>query len=314
MRWVPHMTKIITSATMAQYGWTPGAMRRAQTQGRLTRIWPGCWVEAVPAEPAARHRLMVRAALLRERCESVASHASAAVCWGLPVQRIPDVVTLTTSNPGNGHRRGQLRRVGAPLETNECTWQDDVALTTLARTVVDVARDCDFVSAVMTADAALARGLQRGELDQALDRAGRWPGITRAREVARFADGRSESPYESWLRVQLCQMGLAPTPQLVIRDSFGQQLARVDLALEELRLVIEFDGKDKYDVLVTDGRRPADVFRAEKERDRRLREVGWSVLHLSATDVQDPERLRRLVRTAMAQARRNMVMQGTSAA
>jgi hypothetical protein len=57
-----------------------------------------------------------------------------------------------------------------------------VLVTSVARTVVDLARSVPFEEAVVVADAALAGGLvDRAELEQAVRRAQRWPGVPAAR-------------------------------------------------------------------------------------------------------------------------------------
>jgi very-short-patch-repair endonuclease len=58
---------------------------------------------------------------------------------------------------------------------------------------------------------------------------------------------------------------------------------RVDNAIPEIRLIIEFDGKEKY-------REQHDVKR-EKRRQDALRAVGWEVRHYMYEELSNPERL-----------------------
>lgn len=102
-------------------------------------------------------------------------------------------------------------------------------VTTMDRTTIDIARNESFVMGVMVADAAMGGGCTPGQLRPALERARRWPGMAKARQVVDFADVRSESPYESWMRVLLSELDLGElTPQLVINDEHGKFVARVD--------------------------------------------------------------------------------------
>lgn len=89
-----------------------------------------------------------------------------------------------------------------------------VAVTSLARTLVDLARQVPFEQAVVTADGALYRHLvDRMSLDQALDRRPRRPGLPGARRAPAFADARTLDPGESRSRVAIARAGL-PVPVL----------------------------------------------------------------------------------------------------
>jgi very-short-patch-repair endonuclease len=80
-----------------------------------------------------------------------------------------------------------------------------------------------------------------------------------------------------------------------IRDSVGKLLGRVDFLLER-RLIVEFDGAQKYD--------SAEVVVAEKWREDRLRELGYSFARVSWADLDRPretgERLRRSLARSIA--------------
>ena len=77
---------------------------------------------------------------------------------------------------------------------------DGMPATSVARTVVDVARRMPFEAAVAVADAALrsagkseaAIAACRAQLEAATRRAKGWPGVPAARQVLAFANGRSE--------------------------------------------------------------------------------------------------------------------------
>jgi hypothetical protein len=71
-------------------------------------------------------------------------------------------------------------------------------ITSVARTVVDLARTSSFRSGVVVADSAL-RGQQttKDELRSVLAACARWPGIRQARLVVEFSDGLAESALES---------------------------------------------------------------------------------------------------------------------
>ncbi|GAA3610909.1 hypothetical protein [Microlunatus ginsengisoli] len=120
---------------------------------------------------------------------------------------------------------------GATLTPADVVVVDGVAATSVARTVLDLARTVPFEQAVAAGDRALASGLDRLALDGCLDRMIGWPGSRQAQRVADFLDPLSESAGESVSRVRCWEEGLpAPQLQYVIRDAHGRQVARCDVA------------------------------------------------------------------------------------
>ncbi len=175
-------------------------------------------------------------------------------------------------------------RLSLPREVGERPWQDrprswlpdthvaavdGIAVTTLARTVVDLARTRPFAFAVVTADAALARGCSRQELEDVLAQCRRFPGTRSARRVLAFADPRAESPLESLGRARFDEEGL-PAPELQVDLGDEDGAIRVDHWFRAERTVGEADGLAKYDDLA--------VLRAEKLREDALRERGVEVV------------------------------------
>ena len=71
---------------------------------------------------------------------------------------------------------------------------------------------------------------------------------------------------------------MRPVPQHVVLDVHGRFVARVDLALPELRLALEHDGQAVHD-------RP-DAFVADRRRQNALVAAGWTVLRFTAADLR----------------------------
>src|SRR5690349_16683275 len=139
-------------------GYTPDEVHRMLRSGALTAVRRGVYVEgAQPDGAAARHALLVRAAVAQLDGSAVVSHVSAAVVHGLSVWGLPlDVVQVTRDRSRSGARRGTRVHVhSAPLTGDEIVVVDGVVCTCLARTVVDLAREAPFEQAVISADAAL---------------------------------------------------------------------------------------------------------------------------------------------------------------
>ena len=154
-------------------------------------------------------------------------------------------------------------------------------------------------------DAALRAGISGRELCRTADELAQWPGACAAKAAAAVADGRAESPGESRARLLVAECGLpAPRPQAVIAE--GDFVARVDLLIDDCRLIVEFDGREKYqrcrdpgvDKRLSDG----DIVWAEKLREDRLRELGFEVVRLVWADLDGPRRTlakRRLLEAAV---------------
>ncbi|MBW0101581.1 type IV toxin-antitoxin system AbiEi family antitoxin domain-containing protein [Pseudonocardia sp. KRD291] len=285
----------------------------AVAAGHLTRLRRGIYLPArlrsSGAGPGApdefdRHLDAVRGALCRLHTPVVVSHLSAAALhglepWGLPMRR----VHVTRDRPTGARRRSDLDLHASPLTSGEIVSRHGIAVTSVPRTVVDVARSVPFEQAVVVADAALRlEGATVGSLHDALHRARGWPGVTAAERVVRFADGRSASVGESRSRVRIHQAGL-PVPDLQhnVVDSGGEWLARVDFRWDGTPPVIgEFDGKGKYGRMLRPGQKPGDVVFEEKRREDALRRAGSEVVRWTWDDLDEfaptAAHLRRLLR------------------
>lgn len=234
--------------------------------------------------------------LMRER-RLVLSHRTAAVAWGLPLLGDPpDDVHVIAWRAGGGRSDDRLVRhcIDIPRDTVEL---DGLEATTLARTVVDVARTSRFAEGVMMADAALARGTLRDQLVSELPEPGH-RGARRARDVVAFADERSGSPVESLSRVSIAEAGLpAPELQHEFRDRDGRM--DVDFWWPRFGVIGEFDGKVKYlDERYRNGRTLEQVLLDEKWREQRLRRQPGvrSIARWDAATAASPARLGRLLR------------------
>jgi hypothetical protein len=117
------------------------------------------------------------------------------------------------------------------------------------------------------------------------------------------ADGRAESPGETRLREAVRLIGFSATPQVTIRD--GSFVAVVDLALDDARVVLEFDGFVKYGRPNpwTTASTPVDVLIAEKVREDHLRSLRYAVVRVIWSELDDLVALRRRIMAAVDLAR-----------
>lgn len=89
--------------------------------------------------------------------DSAASHETALVIYGLS-DAMPAKIHITVPRPFRGRRRGVVVH-HAPLQDNERTLRDGVPLTTVDRTLADVARTSEASIVAAAAEQALKRGV-----------------------------------------------------------------------------------------------------------------------------------------------------------
>jgi hypothetical protein len=293
-------------------GISPPLLRSLVRSGELLRMRQGVYatrpaVDWAGADPVRAHVLKVLAATATAGGNAVASYQSAARLHRLslltsptsPTSPPPDTVTLTLP-PARRWNRAQPADVvfhASELPKDHVTRLYNLPLTTVARTVADLARTLPFMDAVVVADSALSQEkTTKPELEQILKQfATGWPGVRQARRALEFADERAESPLESAARVVFAEAGLEP-PELQVTIHGGQPpfAARVDFLWRAQQVIAEADGLVKYN----DRKDLLD----ERERDHQLREAGYTAVHFTWREIfQTPEAVIARLRTALAQ-------------
>lgn len=298
-------SRLLTRRELLAHGFDDSEIRGRRRRGDLCRVRRGAYSRpaALPDRPEARHAVEVRAAVGQVSPDAVVSHLSAAVLHGLPVWGDPlRRVQLTRSRRSGARLTGNLHVHAAPLEPSEIVTVGGLVVTSLPRTLVDVARELAFEQAVVVADAALwRRSVTREELDLALAAARGRPGVPAARRALAFARWGSESVGESRSRVAMMHAGLPePVLQWEVWSAAGVLLGRADFGWPGLRTFGEFDGRDKYGRLVPSGTTARDVVYAEKRREDAMRGEDLGAVRWGWADI-DPfaptaARLRRTFR------------------
>jgi hypothetical protein len=287
-------------------GYSSGEIARLTRLGALHRLRRGAYdtPSSDPINVIESHRRLIHASKPYLASGSVVSHASAAVLHDLvPYATRLDRVQLTRPDVPGGKSRRLLDLHAAPLGLSEIVEVDGVPATSIARTVADLARALTFEPAVVVGDSALRAGLDRAALLGCLERMRRWPGVIRARRVAAFIDGHSESAGESRSRAGFLQSGIAaPELQLEVFDDYGRFAARVDFAWKPSRTIGEFDGKIKYGRELNPAKDSRDVVYQEKLREDLLRELGWQVVRWTWADLDHPDRIAARLRRAFARS------------
>ncbi|MDZ7930581.1 MAG: hypothetical protein U5N21_11195 [Rhodococcus sp. (in: high G+C Gram-positive bacteria)] len=246
-----------------------------------------------------RHRLLIDAILPTIAEGSAVSHRSAALLHGLPLPTGGfDKVHVTRHRRGGGRANSAVIVHCAPWVPYATV--DEIPVTSLARTIVDLARTEPLLSAVIAGDVALKR-CDPEELDAELQRARGWKGVAQARRAVSLMDGRSENPGESQSRIILRKNGFEVESQVEILDSDGRTLARVDWLVDGV-VVCEFDGKAKYTRYLRPDENPGDVVFREKVREDAVRDLGYPVVRWTWADLANPAELVARVARAVERA------------
>jgi hypothetical protein len=288
-------------------GWTRAEIDAERRSGRWHRVTRGAYVEAVVwarLDAPARHLCLAQARLLLLGPGWLVARRSAAIAYGLPlIGKHPEKAQLVR-HPTTRKARATTRHERlATVTPEDIAWLDGLPVTSLARTVVDIARAEVLRSGVVVADAALRRGLLPAELAAAAARMAGWRGGRRAVEVAAFASGLSESALESVSRVLFHEQAVPRPEQQVEIWVDGRFEARVDFLWREQNVVGEADGRAKY--------ASVESLYAEKRREERLRDLGFEVVRWGWDEAwrRDPE-LVASVHRSLARGTRNTLVAG----
>lgn len=294
---------VATAAELIDSGVSRDALRQLIKKGAIRTLSRGVYapaalIDSLADSPGNMSLLLARAATKRNP-DLVASHTTAARIHGLDVLGGPGLDATGVTLTRHAHRASRSSRGGmtvyvAALPEGHVTTKRGVPITTVPRTVADVARIGSFRAGVVAADCALRLGLATNELlgETARECIG-WPGSATALRVAEFADGGSDSPLESVARVVFDEHGLDPPfLQYEVSGPFGY-IGRVDFCWPVHRIIAEADGAIKYE--------NPDKARAQLLRDQLLREAGWHVIHFGWRQVfAEPERVVSWIRSAGA--------------
>jgi predicted transcriptional regulator of viral defense system len=273
---------VFTSQEALAVGYRVEDVRAELRSGRWLRLRKGVYVavDDVPAGDARRrHLLDCVAVLLCLGPGPVLSHASAARLHGLVLPHDqPGDVRVTDVDQWRRGRGYRVARATLP-ERDVSPWLRFGA-TSVARTLVDCAREWSLTDSVIAFDAAMQqRRVDRAALHRAVLAGSHRVGITGAARALGLSDGRAESPLETRGRLALLAAGLPrPALQVEVHDDAGF-VARVDAWYADAAVAVEFDGRVKY-VDPWDGASSGEVLWREKRREDRLRDAGARVVRV----------------------------------
>jgi very-short-patch-repair endonuclease len=281
---------VASRSQLRSLGFGEEAIKAALAEGRLGPLHEEVF--------AVGHRRVSRrgywwAGVLAYGPGTVLSHQSAAVLWGLRRRRKgPIHVTARRGRQGIRRREGiWIHR--CKLRSEEATTREEIPVTTVARTLFDLAEVAPYEEMKRTAEAADRRNLlQLRELEEVCER-GR--GRRALRPVRRLlielgvpAEGRSplEIRFAEFLRDHRIP---APAQNVLV---LGHE---VDALWPAAKLVIELDSWEHH------GDRAA--FERDRARDPKLLLAGYRTIRVTHRRLDDePEQLAAEIRALLAQS------------
>lgn len=286
---------VVTPAQARAAGMDPAELRRRVRRHEWTATRRGVLSVLAPTLGNRPEILAAAGALVRP--DATISHECAALARGLDVLHTPAVATLST--PYRSHacsRSGAVVRA-AVLQADEVTHWFGAPLTTVARTVVDIARR-GASDGIVVADSALREGLvTHAQLRAVLARQSRWDGVVTARQVVELATPKSESPLESLARLFMATHGIA-LPEQQVRIHTARGAYRVDGLWAHRAVVFEADGLGKYR---DDGSGQDNPLVREKLRQEALEQAGYTVVRVTWADIHlRPHETAARIRRALA--------------
>ena len=226
-----------------------------------------------PAEVALVDRLRAWRLVLPEVAVFTSLTAAALRGWWLPTTPSALVEVAVGEHDSHPQRRGL--RVFRMQERPDRELVHGLPVAPAAETLLAAATELAVLDLVPLADSALRSGACTLDEIRAVA-AGRRRGAPRLREVLPQLDVRSESPWESMMRVLHRAAGIEVQPQYEIFDAEGRFVARADLWLVGTRRIHEYDGEVHRDL---------DTQRKDLSRDRRLTDAAWQRHGYTAAEI-----------------------------
>jgi very-short-patch-repair endonuclease len=255
---------VVAAWQLISLGLTHDDIRYRARIGRLHRIHRGVYAVGYRTLTAKGHRM---AAVLAYGPDAVLSHQTAAAHWGIGQ---PSWKIDVTTPHGSGGRKG-IRAHRARLHPEDITVHDGIRITSVARTILDLAALRDHTGLThLVEDADRAERFDLRALDRAIARRPRARGVRRLEAVLADYRGTADtrSKLERNFRSLIAKAGL-PEPQ------FNVVVAglSVDVFWPQWRLVVELDSRRYHS--------SPSAFENDRIRDATLQKAGFRVLRVT---------------------------------
>jgi very-short-patch-repair endonuclease/predicted transcriptional regulator of viral defense system len=259
---------VVAMRQLAALGLSQRAVSHRAAAGRLHRVHRGVYAVGHPVLTVNGRRM---AAVLAARPGAVLSHASAAALWEIRFTSATRIDVTIRSDGGRAKRPGLRIHRATKLRDDEIIVQQGIRVTTVARTLLDLAATLP--------NRALERALDQAEIHDLYDLAS-LDAMARAHRGERGAaalrraideDGEptlTDSELEE-LMVALCHEHQLEQP---IAQAWVAGL-RVDFLFAASRLVVETDGYRYH--------RTRRAFERDRERDAILARAGHRTLRFT---------------------------------
>jgi len=267
---------LVDRPTLLRAGLSTRQIDRRIADGRLQLLYPGVYAVGHRCLTADGHRL---AAVLAGGEGAVLSHISAAGAWDLRPARL-GAFDVTIAGGGRSRRVAGIRSHRCRLVPDDVTVLRGIPITTVARTLLDVAETEPQRDVDRALDQAVRLGLfDEREVGGVLERAFGRHGLKRLRRGLirlRPDAGRTRSELEDRGLEVVERYGL-PRPE--VNEKVGDYI--VDLLWRRERLVVELDSRAWH--------LTPDAFENDRRRDATLTVAGYEVLRFTWTQVsQEP--------------------------
>lgn len=263
---------LITWRQLIDAGVSRSAASRRIANGRLHRVHRGVFLVGHPIAPPLAPEL---AALLVNGPDSVLSHHTAARLWGLRPASHADPIDVTLIGRCPSRRPGIRAHRTARLDRVDVRQRHGLALTSPARTIVDLAahvspRELERV----LADAAACRLASGAEVRAAFARAPRRRGAPALRKLVAATPKLTRSEAERDF-LGLIRSARLPEPQTNVR--LGR--FEVDCLWRAEGLVVEIDGFTHHS--------GARAYDRDRVRDDELEAAGYRVRRVTYSQIRD---------------------------
>ncbi len=259
-----------TRADAIAAGLSPKQLRGS----RFRRIFRGVYVSVdVPDRPPIR----IEAALLLHPRDAVASHQSAARVYRLPVPTHP-LEHVTVAEPVERTRVTGISCHVARRTDADVRVVNGIRVSAPCLMFVELASVLELVDLVVVGDALVRLGLVTCEELVAFCAASGERYAAAARRAASYVRKRVDSPMETRLRLLLVLAGLPePEVNLTVLDEAGRPRFRFDLSYPELKLIVEYDGRQHAE--------DDDQWLGDLERREWLDDANWKILVVTSKGI-----------------------------
>ena len=287
---------IVGRSQLLRLGASKRAIEYRVESGRLHPVHRGVY--------AVGHRLVpvegpCMAAVLAVGPDAVASYRSAGARWAI-LRYGPRWVEITAARALRS--RPGLRIYRAALPPDEITIVDGIPVTTVARTLLDLAAVVDFARLERALHEAEIRGLwDFASLRELLDRYPRRRGTVNLRAIidaASLGVAVTRSELEDRFVAFIDHVGLPrPAINACVKTSDGDRL-EADCVWREQRVIVELDGHAVHATTV--------AYERDRARDRALTAAGWRVVRVTWRQLhREADQLEADLRTVLHPARRS---------